>query len=40
MIEEMAKYIDFDKMNFNCGMCVHDGCQEKCIIDYFRKKCE
>lgn len=40
VIEEMAKYIDFDKMNFNCGMCVHDGCQEKCIIDYFRKKCE
>lgn len=40
MIEEMAKYIDFDKMNFNCGMCVHDGCQEKCIIDYFRKRCK
>ena len=40
VINEMAKYIDFDKMNFNCGMCVHDGCQEKCIIDYFRKKCE
>lgn len=40
VIEEMAEYIDFDKMNFNCGMCVHDGCQKECIIDYFRKKCE
>lgn len=40
VINEMAKYIDFDKMNFNCGMCVHDGCQEKCIIDYFRKRCK
>ena len=40
VIEEMAEYIDFDKMNFNCGMCVYDGCQKECIIDYFRKKCE
>lgn len=40
VIKEMAKYIDFDKMDFNCGMCVHNGCQEECIIDYFRKRCE
>ena len=39
MVELMAEYIDFDKMNFNCSsLCVKEGCREECIIDYFRKK--
>ena len=39
MVELMAEYIDFDKMNFNCSsLCVKEGCREECIIEFFRKK--
>ena len=39
VIELMAEYIDFDKIELNCtSLCVKDGCRENCIIDYFRKK--
>ncbi len=39
MIELMAEYIDFDKMEFNCtSLCVKEGCREECIIEFFRKK--
>ena len=39
MIELMAEYIDFDKMDFNCSsLCVKEGCREECVIEFFRKK--
>lgn len=39
MIDLMAQYIDFDKMDFNCSnLCVHDGCIEECVIKYFKKQ--
>lgn len=41
MIDLMAEYIDFDKMDFNCSsLCIKEGCQEDCIKEYFRKKVE
>ena len=39
IIELMAEYIDFDKIDLNCtSLCVKDNCREQCIIDYFKKK--
>lgn len=39
IIELMAEYIDFDKIDLNCSsLCVKDNCREQCIIEYFKKK--
>ena len=41
MIDEMAKYVEFEKMDFNCSpMCIHEGCIEECIKEYFTNKVE
>lgn len=41
IIDEMAKYIDFEEMDFNCScLCVKEGCQEQCIKQYFENKVE
>ncbi len=41
MIDEMAEYIDFDKMNFGCSpLCFRPNCKTKCIKEYLRKKVE
>lgn len=39
IIDEMVKYIDFDKMDFQCSsLCVKENCQEEYIKQYFEKK--
>ncbi|MBO5179294.1 MAG: hypothetical protein J6B87_02990 [Clostridia bacterium] len=39
IIELMAEYIDFDKIELNCSsLCVKDNCREQCIIEYFKMK--
>lgn len=41
IIDEMAKYIDFDKMDFQCStLCVKENCKEECIKEYFERKVE
>ena len=39
IIDEMANYIDLEKMDFECNsMCIHEGCIEECIKEYFINK--
>lgn len=39
MTDEMAEYIDFDKMNFYCSpLCFRPNCKISCIKEHFRKK--
>lgn len=41
IIDRMAEYIDFDKMNFNCSsLCVKENCQEECTKQYFENEVE